>query len=124
MKVELNGVMQIALPARDIGRATAFYRDTLDLPLLMSGPNMAFFDCGGVRLYVDANPGSAEAGGNSLVYFRTKDIERQHALLQERKVEIHRAPHVIASLADRDVWLMWIRDSEQNLLGLMEERKK
>ena len=124
MKLEVNGVMQIAIPARDIGRATAFYRDTLELPLLMSGPNMAFFDCGGVRLYVDANPGTVAPGGNSLVYFRTREIERQHALLQERKVKIHRAPHVIAKLADRDVWLMWIRDSEQNLLGLMEERKR
>ena len=124
MKVELNGILQIAIPAKDIDRATAFYRDTLELPLLMAGPNMAFFNCGGVRLYVDANPGPTEAGGNSLVYFRTTDIERQCALLRERKVEIHRAPHVIASLADRDVWLMWIRDSENNLLALMEERKK
>jgi len=34
----------------DLERATAFYRDTLGLPLLFTVPNLAFFDCGGVRL--------------------------------------------------------------------------
>jgi len=124
MKAELTGILQIAIPAKDIDRAVAFYRDKLDLPLLMTGPNMAFFDCGGVRLYVDANPGPAEAGGNSLIYFRSANIQRAHSLFQERHVEIHQEPHVIANLPDREIWLMWIRDSEKNLLGVMEERQK
>ena len=126
MAVQLEAILQIAIPAKDIDRATAFYRDTLEIPLLFTGPNMAFFNCGGVRLYVDANKidGDFPAGANSFVYFRTADIERQHAELKERKVQIHRKPHLIAALADRDVWLMWIRDTEGNLLGLMEERRK
>lgn len=64
MASELTGVLQIAIPAKDIERATGFYRDTLGLPLLMNGPNMAFFDCGGIRLYLDPNPGPVEAGKN------------------------------------------------------------
>ena len=124
MGVELTGILQIAIPAKDIARATAFYRDVLELQFLMNGPNMAFFHCGGVRLYVDANPGVAESGGNSLIYFRTANIQREHSLFKERNVEIHQEPRVIASLPDRDIWLMWIRDSEKNLLGIMEERKK
>jgi catechol 2,3-dioxygenase-like lactoylglutathione lyase family enzyme len=124
MTSELTGVMQLAIPAKDIERATAFYRDKLGLKLLMNGPNMAFFDCAGVRLYLDANPGTLEAGKNSMIYFRTGNIEKAHAAFISRAVPIHQPPQVIASLPDRDVWLMWIRDSESNLLGVMEERRK
>ena len=63
MGAELNGILQIAIPVKDIDRATAFYRDALQLEFLMSAPNMAFFACGGVRLYLDANKGIVEAGG-------------------------------------------------------------
>jgi hypothetical protein len=27
-------------------------------------------------------------------------------------------------MPDHDLWLMWIKDSEGNLLGVMEERRK
>jgi hypothetical protein len=27
-------------------------------------------------------------------------------------------------MPDHDLWLMWIKDSEGNLLGIMEERKR
>jgi predicted enzyme related to lactoylglutathione lyase len=124
MGVEFAGILQIAIPVKDIERATAFYRDALGLQFLMNGPNMAFFNCGGVRLYLDANPGVVKAGGNSLIYFRAANIEQLHSLLKERGVKIHQEPRVIASLPDRDIWLMWIRDSEENLFGAMEERKK
>lgn len=122
--VTLTGIVQVAIPARNIERATTFYRDVLGLPFLMGGPNMAFFKCGDVRLYVDANPGVVEAGGNSLVYFRSSDIQHDHAAFKEHHVKIQQEPQVIASLPDRDIWLMWIRDSETNLLGIMEERAK
>jgi methylmalonyl-CoA/ethylmalonyl-CoA epimerase len=121
---ELTGILQVALPAKDIERATAFYRDQLGLAFLMKFPNMAFFDCGGTRIYLDATPSVVEAGGNSLLYFRTVDIERTHQSFKERGVTIQQPPQVIARLPDRDVWLMWLRDSESNLVGVMEEKAK
>lgn len=124
MPGELIGVMQLAIPVTNIERATAFYRDTLGFPLLMNAPNMAFLDCGGVRIYLDANPGVVEAGKSSLIYFRAQNIDRAHSNFQESGVTIFQPPQIIASLPDRNVWLMWIRDSESNLLGVMEERKK
>lgn len=119
----LTGILQVAIPAKDIERATAFYRDTLGMTYLFNAPNMAFLDCGGIRIYLDANPGVKEPGGNSLLYFRTDDIDRAHSQLQSSGADIHQAPGIIAKLPDREVWLMWIRDSESNLLGIMEERK-
>jgi len=37
MPSELNGVLQVAIPAKDIARATAFYRHALGLQFLMNG---------------------------------------------------------------------------------------
>ncbi|MGD8319671.1 MAG: VOC family protein, partial [Gemmatimonadota bacterium] len=48
----LTRLGQISMNARDLARATDFYRDTLGVPLLFEVPGMAFFDLGGVRLMV------------------------------------------------------------------------
>jgi catechol 2,3-dioxygenase-like lactoylglutathione lyase family enzyme len=50
LPVGISRLGQIAVNVYDVDRATAFYRDTLGLPLLFSASGMAFFDCGGVRL--------------------------------------------------------------------------
>jgi methylmalonyl-CoA/ethylmalonyl-CoA epimerase len=120
---QITGVLQLAIPVRDIARATAFYRDSLGLKFLMDAPNMAFFDCGGVRLYLDANEASQPASSNQFVYFRSTDIFNHVTALKTKDISIHQEPRVIAKLAHAEVWLMWIHDSEGNLLGIMEERK-
>ncbi|HLZ13289.1 MAG TPA: VOC family protein [Candidatus Acidoferrum sp.] len=120
---QIAGILQIAIPVRDIARATAFYRDALGLRFLFAAPNMAFFDCAGVRLYLDANGAYQSAGPNQFIYFRTADIHAQPFALKAKNVVIHREPHVIARMPGSEIWLMWIRDSEGNLLALMEERK-
>ena len=124
MGMQLTGILQIAIPATEIARATAFYRDVLELRFLMDGPNMAFFDCGGVRLYLASGEGAGQPGASTYIYFRTANIEQQFATLQQRNVKIVRPPHIIAALPNQDLWLLWFRDSEGNLLGIMEERKK
>jgi methylmalonyl-CoA/ethylmalonyl-CoA epimerase len=67
----------VAIPAKDIDRATHFYRDILGLPLLMNGPNIPFVDCGGTRRYLDANPSPVEAGKNSMIYFRAANLSER-----------------------------------------------
>ena len=120
---ELAGIMQVAIPAKDVDRASAFYAEKLGMQLLFKpSPTMAFLACGDTRIYLDANSGVAGIEGNTLLYFRATDIERAHRSFQERGVEIKEPPHVIARLPDREVWLMWIRDSESNLLGVMQEK--
>jgi catechol 2,3-dioxygenase-like lactoylglutathione lyase family enzyme len=122
MNLDLSGILQIAIPVRDIDRATAFYRDVLDLRFLMNGPNMAFFDCGGVRLYL-AGGEESQAGAAPAIYFRTGNIDQQFVALKKRNVSIHKEPFVLAKLPDHALWLMWFRDSEDNLFAIMEERK-
>jgi methylmalonyl-CoA/ethylmalonyl-CoA epimerase len=123
MNSKLTGILQIAIPVADVARATAFYRDVLELKFLFEFPNMAFFDCGGVRLYL-SGAGPEHKPSGAFVYFRTPDIDRQFSTFKERNVVIHQEPQIIAKMPDHDLWLMWIKDSEGNLLGIMEERRR
>ncbi len=120
----LTGILQVAITVKEIDRATGFSRDTLGLPVLMTAPNMAFFTCGGVRLYLSSGQVSEQNGAQSFLYFKTPDINAFLADAKTKNVSIHREPNVIARMPDHDLWLMWIKDSEGNLLGIMEERRR
>lgn len=117
----LSRIHQIAQVVHDLDRAVTFYRDALGLPLLFTAPpSLAFFECGGVRLMLSPpSPGFDHPG--SVLYFAVDDIAATHELLQSRGVVFAEAPHKIATLADRDVWLASFADSEGNPLALMSE---
>lgn len=118
----LDRIGQIAVVVQDIARATAFYRDTLGMRFLFQAPpGLAFFDCGGVRVMLSAPEGSDPAIGSSIVYYSVPDIAAAHDTLAGRGVQFSQAPHIIAKLPDRDVWMAFFKDSEGNLLGLMSE---
>lgn len=113
---------QIAVVCRDVGRATAFYRDVLGLTLLFqAGPQLSFFDCGGVRLML--SPAEGEATGTSVLYFFVSDIAAAKRELESKGTTFVDEPHLIARMPDHELWLCVFRDSENNLLALMEERR-
>ena len=112
---------QLSMRVHDVDRAVRFYRDTLGVPFLFAAPpRMAFFDCDGVRLMLSTpDPGFDHPG--SVLYFAVDDIGAMHEALRARGVEFKTAPHKIATLADREVWLADFEDSEGNTLALMSE---
>jgi methylmalonyl-CoA/ethylmalonyl-CoA epimerase len=117
----LSRIHQISMRAHDVERAVRFYRDALGLPFLFSAPPaLAFFDCGGVRLML-TRPEPAFDHPGSILYFAVDDIRVMHDMLQSRGVTFRNAPHRIATLADREVWLADFEDSEGNTLALMSE---
>ena len=116
----LQRLAQVAIVVRDLARATAFYRDTLEIPFLFQAPpGMAFFDCGGVRLMLSL-PEGVEVG-TSVLYYLVEDIRAAVAALEGRGVVFERQPERVARLADREIWLAFFKDSEENLVGLMSE---
>jgi predicted enzyme related to lactoylglutathione lyase len=117
-----GSIAQIALTVHDVSAAVGFYRDAVGLRQLpIPAPNLAFFDCGGIRLML-AGPEGEFVPGGSAIYFATADIDATHAAMQSRGVSFRGAPHVIARLPDREVWLAEFRDPSGNVLALMEER--
>jgi methylmalonyl-CoA/ethylmalonyl-CoA epimerase len=118
----ISGIGQVSLVVRDLGRAVAFYRDTLGIPLVFEVPNMAFFVCGGLRIMMTREEGGSPPA-NSVLYFSTDSIDELHARLLSQGVRSEREPHLIAKMPDHDLWMSFFRDSEDNLMALMEERR-
>jgi methylmalonyl-CoA/ethylmalonyl-CoA epimerase len=113
---------QIAIVCEDVARARTFYKETLGVRHLFdAGPNLAFFESGGVRLML--SPPEGQAKGTSVLYFFVKDIETATRALKERGVRFYGDPHMIARMPDHELWLAEFRDSENNVMALMEEKR-
>lgn len=120
--IGIEAIGQIAVNARDVPRAVAFYRDVLGLTYLFEAPGLAFFDCGGVRLML-SRPESAEFDHPaSIIYYRVADIESTHAALAARGADIMQPPHVVHRTDTHELWMCFARDPEGNVLGVMQEK--
>lgn len=117
---QLGQLGQISLSVTDIDRAVAFYRDLLGLKFLFQFPNLAFFDCGGVRLMLDIPEGSGERH-SSVLYFKVSQIEESYQMLAGRGVPFDEKPHLIARMPDHELWMAFFRDPDKNILALMCE---
>jgi methylmalonyl-CoA/ethylmalonyl-CoA epimerase len=119
-KPGIEGIGQISIVVSDVDRATAFYRDVLGLPFLFGFPGMAFFDCGGVRLYL-ARAEKPELDHTSIIYYRVPDIGKAAALLKARGVEFEHEPRAAHKDETHELWLGFFKDSEGNNVALMSE---
>ena len=123
--IGISRLGQIQIRAHDVERAAAFYENVLGLKLLFKAPpDLAFFDCGGVRLMLD-HPEKAEFDHNSsILYFTVPDIQLSYSKLKAQNVKFEDEPHMIARMPDHDLWMTFFRDSESNLMALMSEVKR
>jgi DNA-binding CsgD family transcriptional regulator/catechol 2,3-dioxygenase-like lactoylglutathione lyase family enzyme len=120
MAVQLGAIGQIARPVRDIQTAVDFYGKVLGLPHLYTFGDLAFFDCGGTRLFLSANDGPA--GDPSILYFQVDDIQTAYDELRGRGVEFENAPHLIHK-HDNGVeeWMAFFPDPDGHLLAIMAQ---
>ena len=117
----LARIGQIALPVRDLDRAVAFYRDVLGLTFLFRVPNLAFFDCDGVRLMLSPPETAELERHSSIIYFTVDDIHAAHQTLRDRGAQFDDQPHIIANMETYDLWMAFFRDPDGNVLGIMSE---
>ena len=118
----LNQIGQIFVNVKDLERAIAFYRDILGMTFLFQAPpNMAFFDCGGIRLMLGIADRADLDHPASIIYYKVEDIERIYETFKARGVEFIVKPHLVAPMPDYDLWLADFKDSEGNFLALMSE---
>jgi predicted enzyme related to lactoylglutathione lyase len=121
----LSAIEQIAVNAQDIERAVAFYRDKLGMKHLFTvPPNLAFFDCDGIRLMLSLPAKPEFDHASSIIYFRVDDILIAYAILSERGVQFEKKPIFVADMGTYDLWIGSFRDSENNLLALMSHVAK
>lgn len=120
-------LVQIAQGAADLERATAFYADLLGAGPTASydPPGLVFFDLDGVRLLLDRGAPGA------LIYLQVTDIDATVARLPDSGTPVEAEPHVIFGHDDdtlgpagTDEWQAFVRDTEGNLVGLVEQRPR
>jgi DNA-binding CsgD family transcriptional regulator/catechol 2,3-dioxygenase-like lactoylglutathione lyase family enzyme len=117
--LNLGPIGQIARTVNDIAAAKHWYGEVLGLPELYSFGNLAFFNCGGLRLFLSEGEGGA---AESILYFRVSDIRSTHTALAERGVEFTNAPHMIHRHADgTEEWMAFFRDNEGRPLAIMAQ---
>jgi predicted enzyme related to lactoylglutathione lyase len=121
----LSAIAQIAVNAHDLERAAGFYRDKLGMKHLFTvPPNLAFFDCDGIRLMLSLPAKPEFDHPSSIIYFNVEDIQDAFATLSERGVRFEEPPAFVANMGTYDLWMAAFRDSENNLLALMSNVAK
>lgn len=122
---KLNEIGQIAITVSDVATALPFYRDVLGLKFLFSpSSTLAFLDAGGVRLMLSTPQGAGAIGKNSTLYFNVIKIEEAYATIVQRGAKEERQPALAAKMPDHELWMGFVRDPDQNLVGLMEEKRE
>jgi len=118
--VSLDNIGQIALTVDDLAQAKDFYQNTLGLKFLFEAGNLAFFQCGEVRLML-TTPEKQEPRGGTILYYKVSDINATCTAIKARGVSLLQEPHLVARMPDHDLWMAFLNDPAGNTLGIMCE---
>ena len=122
MNLENAKIAQLLVPVDDLDKGVAFYRDVLGLPFLFAAPpQMAFFNCGGVRLVVGVPPDGQAAKRGSAIYFQVPEIGAVFSSLKRNGVSFMAEPHIVHRTPSMELWLAELQDPFANPLALMAE---
>jgi catechol 2,3-dioxygenase-like lactoylglutathione lyase family enzyme len=120
--VQLGSIGQISRPVSDITAAVEWYRDVLGLLHLYTFGDLAFFDCGGTRLFLSAAENPDRVGEPSVLYFRVDDIQRAYDDLTARGATFETAPHLIHKHdSGVEEWMAFFPDPDGHLLAIMSQ---
>ncbi len=123
--MKIDRLHQIAVFARDLEEAIAFYRDTLGAAYLekYDPPGLAFFDFSGTRVLLERN------GPKATLYFRVDDIDSAYAELLKSGVKFIAEPHMIFrdnegtfGTAGEEEWMAFFSDPSENTLALASRK--
>ncbi len=121
----VDRIHQIAVFAKDLDEAIAFYRDTLGAKYItkFDPPGLVFFDFSGVRILLETN------GPKSTLYFRVEDIDSTYAELASKGVKFLAEPHLIFrdetgifGKAGEEEWMAFFSDPSGNTLALASRK--
>ena len=120
---QIDRIGQIHITVDDLERSIRFYRDVLGLRLLFEVPeqSMAFFDCGGVRLYL-GKPESPEFRSSPLLYYSVGDLDAAVEAIGSTGVAIDAPPHLVHRDDRMELWMAGLRDPDGHPVCLMTER--
>lgn len=116
--LQLGPIGQISRTVPDIEAAQRWYGEVLGLSHLFTTGKLAFFDCGGTRLYLQ----EGEPGPESVIYLQVDDIVAAHAALTSRGVVFVSAPHMIHRHENGvEEWMAFFNDPQGRPLAIMAQ---
>jgi catechol 2,3-dioxygenase-like lactoylglutathione lyase family enzyme/DNA-binding CsgD family transcriptional regulator len=116
----LGAIGQVSRNVADVAAAVRWYGEVLGLPHLYTFGDLAFFDCGGVRLFLSQEHGSG--GQESVLYFQVPDINAAYDALTARGVSFQGAPHMIVRHeSGAEEWMAFFPDPDGHLLAIMSQ---
>jgi DNA-binding CsgD family transcriptional regulator/predicted enzyme related to lactoylglutathione lyase len=116
----MGPIGQVSRTVADLAVSTEFYGDALGLPHLYTFGELAFFDCGGTRLYLH----QTEVRAESVLYFQVPDIHAAHRELSDKGVAFQGAPHMIHRHEDcTEEWMAFFSDPEGRTLAIMAQAR-
>lgn len=116
----LGPIGQISRSVSNVAQAEAWYRDVLGLRHLYTFGGLAFFDCGGTRLFLEESPEGASP--ESILYFQVADIGQAHRTLTGRGAGFVREPHMIHRHEDgTEEWMAFFNDPDGRPQALMAQ---
>lgn len=122
MSVTIGSLAQVGVSVHDVPRAVAWYRDVLGLPLIFETNGMAFFAMGDVRLMLTPPSKPEFDHPASVLYFKVANIDEAYASLAAKGAAFEDQPHLVGKMGNTEIWMFFVRDPEQHLIGITEER--
>jgi methylmalonyl-CoA/ethylmalonyl-CoA epimerase len=119
-------LVQVGQHAEDLERGRRFYAALLerDAAAVYDPPGLVFFDLDGVRLLLD------KALPSSVLYLRVDDVTAAVQRACAAGAVLESEPHAIFSHEDDTLgpagtveWHAFVKDTEGNLVGLVEHRR-
>lgn len=117
----IQKVGQIGIPVQNLEKAIHFYQNKLELPLLFSTDNMAFFECNGLRLLLSLPEKDEFSNCSSIIYYQVNNIIEIYEKLVSKGVPFIDTPHLVAKMGQTETWMSFFKDTEGNTLALMSE---
>lgn len=115
---------QLAITVSNVYQSLEFYRDILGLEFLFSpSDKLAFLQVGETRIMLTIPQGSGTVGQNSVLYFKVTNIEDRYTSFVNRGANFETEPQLVAQMEDHELWIGFLRDPDNNLIGLMEEKR-
>jgi len=80
-------------------------------------PELRYYTAG----LITTQQGGEKDHHTSVIYYRVSDINESAQVLKKNGAVFIQEPQLVAKMVDHDLWIGFIRDPDENLIGIMAE---
>ncbi len=118
MDFAVEKISTIILRVADLERSTAFYRDTIGLPLRFGNGAFSFFDGGDIDLVLNRDGDPAAASSTTEVVLQVDGVMEAYRALTRAGASFRVAPRPVTEDGDRQLLAADFRDPDGHLLSI------